>query len=412
MDLFNEVPYDLLYQILDLLDAKEFFQFVKLIPEYNKEYVLTLARKKIYYQTGLRSNHFDMERLESLSHIRYNRNICAGKGTSLITKFHGDTYQLGLEPNNILQTDPLAPMFKLNNVVQICIGHKSFLLTSQGKVYSFGYNVSYESHYEGIYDPKLMTDIEDVVQMSHGDNHMLFLLSNGTVLGCGNNISGQLGPNMGYYQNKFIIDGLDDIIQVATGFGFSLALRSDGCVYGFGDNSSGQLGIPMTKCYNNVFPPILIPNLTNIVQIATEYRHSLALTIDGKVYAWGDNQLGLSDINSTNIPTLIPNIDKIVSVSTRYNYSLLLSERGEVYAFGNNGNGQLSMVHRNIIDAPIIISGLSNIIQISTGTSHYLALDNKGNVYGMGLNNMRQLGLNMPFTTIPNIIPSINLTDY
>lgn len=66
--LLNQIPYDLIYQVLNDLDCKELFQVCKSLPLENN-YILTLARKKVFHQTGLHTNDFDMKKLESLSDI-------------------------------------------------------------------------------------------------------------------------------------------------------------------------------------------------------------------------------------------------------------------------------------------------------------------------------------------------------
>jgi len=54
------------------------------------------------------------------------------------------------------------------------------------------------------------------------------------------------------------------VVALAAGYEHTLALRSDGTVIGWGDNHSGQS-----------VPP---PGLSNVVRIAAGYEHSLALT--------------------------------------------------------------------------------------------------------------------------------------
>src|SRR5690606_13701613 len=83
----------------------------------------------------------------------------------------------------------------------------------------------------------------------------------------------------------------------------SVALCSDGTVYAWGNNSGGQLGlnpnsnggVPPYAAYavpqSNV--PVLVGGLGEIFQIdAGSGAHTLAMTCQGRVYAWGGNETG------------------------------------------------------------------------------------------------------------------------
>ena len=80
-------------------------------------------------------------------------------------------------------------------------------------------------------------------------------------------------------------------------------MSEDGRVFAWGMNDLGQLGIgPETK---KAAKPMLIPKLKShtIVQIVVLHSSNFALTANGQVFAWGDNefaQLGL-DMEDANV---------------------------------------------------------------------------------------------------------------
>lgn len=79
----------------------------------------------------------------------------------------------------------------------------------------------------------------------------------------------------------------------------SLAVDSDGHVWSWGLNDKGQLGYGTTENSGAAQMVMIGDNqpMENIVAVAAGNKHSLALTADGHVYAWGDNtydQLGTS----------------------------------------------------------------------------------------------------------------------
>src|SRR5439155_538544 len=115
----------------------------------------------------------------------------------------------------------------------------------------------------------------------------------------------------------------------------------------------GQLGLNDVNNRNN---PILIPNLNQIIQISAGHHHSLVLSNNGHVYAFGYNdvdQLGLKDIIGIVTPTLIPNLNQIIQISAGHSHSLALSNTGQIYAFGNNGYGQLGLGNYNNEGDPV-----------------------------------------------------------
>ncbi|CAG2109595.1 unnamed protein product [Medioppia subpectinata] len=95
--------------------------------------------------------------------------------------------------------------------------------------------------------------------------------------------------------------------------------------------------------------PILIQYLSGktIVQISCDYSHLLALTGDGRVYAWGNNyygQIGCGDgIGFTNTPiemTFRFNY-KIQSVYCYNDSSFAITSDGRVFSWGENSNHRL-----------------------------------------------------------------------
>ena len=145
-----------------------------------------------------------------------------------------------------------------------------------------------------------------------------------------------------------------DIVQASAGAGGShtMALSSDGKVYAWGYGGSGRLG---DGNYANSTIPVAVTTTgvlsgKTITAISAGSGHSLALASDGTVYAWGNNTSGRLGINSTNatgtpksvVTTGTPMSGKtIVGISAGAAHSLALASDGTVYAWGNNGSGRL-----------------------------------------------------------------------
>ena len=132
----------------------------------------------------------------------------------------------------------------------------------------------------------------------------------------GSNYSGQLGD--GTNTNRDVPVAVDasgvlagkTVTAISAGNFYSLALTSDGKVYGWGDNGYGQLGdgtttrrhVPVAVNTSGVLAG------ETVTAISAGAIHSLALTSDGRVYAWGDNgqgQLGDGTTTDHNVPVAV-----------------------------------------------------------------------------------------------------------
>ncbi|KAG7387160.1 hypothetical protein PHYPSEUDO_014680 [Phytophthora pseudosyringae] len=90
---------------------------------------------------------------------------------------------------------------------------------------------------------------------------------------------------------------------ISCGFGHSLALSTDGTVYAWGSATHGKLGIgPVQVKESFTIAPMVISSLTSlgirVRKIACGPSHSALLTVDGALFVWGcgdGGRLGLGD---------------------------------------------------------------------------------------------------------------------
>ncbi|OYX37585.1 hypothetical protein B7Z00_03215, partial [Candidatus Saccharibacteria bacterium 32-50-10] len=90
------------------------------------------------------------------------------------------------------------------------------------------------------------------------------------------------GPSVGGTEVTFEGELKASFKQVSAGEYHSLGLTNDGAVYAWGDNSSGQLGDDTTTSRST---PTLVTALSGqtVTAVAAGYYHSLALTSTGVV---------------------------------------------------------------------------------------------------------------------------------
>lgn len=142
---------------------------------------------------------------------------------------------------------------------------------------------------------------------------------------------------------------IKDIIKVVASGDNNLALTKDGEVYSWGENDYGQLGngTSASKAYSAYAIKVKDVTgkgvLTDISDIGTASTVSYALTSSGEVYSWGYNgrgELGIGNTTNQSLPkkVAIENVAKILGTSFS---AVALLETGEIYTWGYNGFYQL-----------------------------------------------------------------------
>ena len=198
------------------------------------------------------------------------------------------------------------------------------------------------------------------------------------------------------------IDNSIDVVKVAADNLHSLALTDSGEVYSWGHNNNGQLGSGNTADLHS--PTKVTVSGVKFTDIAAGGYHSLALTESGEVYSWGYNEngeLGLGNFESPK--TLLQKVTvsgvKFTDIKAGYNHSLALTDTGEIYLWGRNNVGQLGLgysgtdTNKNSPQHVTKPEGVNKFTKISGGYAHSLALTDAGVLYSWGNNYYGQLGL-------------------
>jgi alpha-tubulin suppressor-like RCC1 family protein len=139
-------------------------------------------------------------------------------------------------------------------------------------------------------------------------SHAAGSVSGGTLVGggvalCGNNGSGQLGPQVtadGGYPVPTIVD-IADVTVLTMAQNSTCALRSGGSVYCWGSTASGQNGNTTTTTLTQP-NPAAVTGITSAVGLSAGFAYICALNANGTVACWGDNtyaQLGFSTGTAT-----------------------------------------------------------------------------------------------------------------
>lgn len=191
---------------------------------------------------------------------------------------------------------------------------------------------------------------------------------------------------------------LRNVSQVALGQDHILIL-AQGEVWSCGSGFHGQLGLGNT---NSSLRAAAIPELSkakaDICAVAAGERHSLALSLAGSVWAFGDNHVGQLGIEYGSLqahPVLNASLGSARFVACGGNHSLVGLEDGFIVAFGCNEFGQLGIgqTDERRVCKPTRCSVGAGVERAAGGGHHSLFLDRDGGVYACGRGVSGQLGL-------------------
>jgi alpha-tubulin suppressor-like RCC1 family protein len=263
----------------------------------------------------------------------------------------------------------------------------------------------------------VLTNVSKIT--SSKNNHSMFLMNDGSVMGCGYNTSGQLGDNSVITSSLPVVAfGINNAIDIGAGGSMSgiitdedrLLVRVTNKSIAFagtwGSNNYGQLGI------NNIADSshVMYPTLENVIQIEYGGNFAVALLADGAVWAWGHNNTGQLG-NNSYIDSYIPvqvidscgNIPlsgiKHIACGDSHTMAMVNDASGTLKSWGYNNLGQLGngdvvskITAYNVLD-PIGNGLFVDASQVDCGGNTSMILANDGKVYTFGANFYGQLGI-------------------
>ena len=187
---------------------------------------------------------------------------------------------------------------------------------------------------------ELWDEIAERKTIAIGNDHVVGLKSDGTVVATGWNDDGQCD-----------VEDWTDIVAVAADYVHTVGLKSNGTVVATGDNDDGQCDVE---------------DWTDIVAVAAGDNHTVGLKSDGTVVAAGKNDAGQCDVDGWT---------DIVAVAVGYDYTVGLKSDGTAVAVGSNYGDQCD------------VSGWRDIVAVAAGDFHTVGLESNGTVVATGDND-------------------------
>ncbi|KAF8821017.1 regulator of chromosome condensation (RCC1) repeat-containing protein [Cardiosporidium cionae] len=142
---------------------------------------------------------------------------------------------------------------------------------------------------------------------------------------------------------------------------------------------------------------IRFPSHADVIYVSCGSSHSLALTLNGQLFAWGSGDYGKLGCNSV-VDNLRPAAVKfpqanifIVHCSAGSKHSLACSDGGHVYSWGHGGNGRLGNGNTRDVVMPVLVGNLraQTIYYVAAGESHSAY----GTLFTWGSGSFGKLGL-------------------
>jgi alpha-tubulin suppressor-like RCC1 family protein len=238
-----------------------------------------------------------------------------------------------------------------------------------------------------------------------------------------------------------------DIYDLDGGEAHSLALKPDGSLWSWGLNSSGQLGdgttdprttptrvqLPGADAGISAADAGLDAGVSAVfepVAIAAGRAHSLVLSSDGTVWAWGYGYYGqLGNTVAFSANSLVPQpvcdvgatdcqahpLRDVVAIAAGYEFSAALRSDGTVVAWGYNYDGQAGVGTQNYVWSPERVCApgqtapcslfLTDIVALASGGGgHTLAVANTGEIWAWGFNKSGQIGIGNNGVTIDRVL--------
>ncbi|MCI8397651.1 MAG: hypothetical protein HFJ52_08670 [Clostridia bacterium] len=252
-------------------------------------------------------------------------------------------------------------------------------LRSDGTIWSFG-------TLNGQNVPAIIKTKEEIIDISSGYGHIIFLGKSGKVYTLGINTHGQLGTgNSTTYYNPVEL-GLKDIVSITAIQDTSFAEDKDGKIYAWGN---GYTKIPQETNVEYDFESRIGEK---VEQISVGSECILILGKSGRAYKYSEGTVTSIKTDSNIV------LEEIKEISAGYRYAVFVTKQGKVYMIGDNDYEKLGVSNDfeeggiQESEYAILKEEMQNIERITAGYNHTAVYDKDGNVYTWGKGENGELG--------------------
>jgi alpha-tubulin suppressor-like RCC1 family protein len=284
-----------------------------------------------------------------------------------------------LGDNSLVEYAPEAVQVQFPAAVKIvAIGEaedSGFAIDSTGQGWAWGETLCTGSQ-ESL-TPEKVPGMTEARAVQGGERHVLWLMKNGTVEACGANGNGQLGVGSLVERAKFpiVVPGLSNVVEVSAGEKSSCARTAAGAVYDWGSNLNGQVGNGEEE-QEAVYEPFLVPlpgpasELSCGGDLPTNGT-TLAL-VGGEVFGWGaDNGGQIGDEERSNEPTPTATGLHFAHIAAGGVESFGLTASGELYGWGHNAEHSMGVPGKFHL-VPVLVT--THVLSVSATANNSMDL--------------------------------------
>jgi alpha-tubulin suppressor-like RCC1 family protein len=259
--------------------------------------------------------------------------------------------------------------------------------------------------------PQPLVELRDLTALAAGSEHTCALSRTGLVFCWGRGDYGQLASTDVAGSSTPVAVSLPGVaVQISAGGAFTCARLADGDVVCWGRGNRGQIGDGANADRRRATPVMLTEK---VVHIATGTDHACAASVTGAVYCWGEaagGRLGNGMMAgmAQNRPLLVPNVSDIVQVGAGNAHSCALGRDGQVICWGMSNFGQAGIAPPGTMPVPPTpLAGLSDVNALALGGDHACALTGAAVLWCWGKGDSGQLG----FGTIPGLAQPVAISN-
>lgn len=251
------------------------------------------------------------------------------------------------------------------------------------------------------------TDLAELQQNQKGGN----------LLSCGQNEVGQLGfdENVNEKTRPALVtlsnNDRNNIVDISAGGMHSLYLTKSGEVWSFGCNDEGALGRDTTE-EGSEYESAKVNLPAECVKITAGDSHSAFLLKNKRVYACGSfrdshGTMGLNVKGKQQFPIEVVPGEEFIDITSGADHLVMLSNKGKVFTVGCAEQGQLGRVSMrassgetrrgksDLLQPGLLQSTKFSIVDRIWATTYGTFVRNRANgaIFAFGLNNYNQLGI-------------------